>query len=571
MTPTKRYPSGPITPHGAYHLLKGNHPVVTLRSYNDAIVFNMLGGPAIPARTAPESVHIKDIKGLIPPWKTIDQKGATEDGVTFVDALYDPMEVDVTAVARGRDAEHLREVVRDLIDSIDVKQTSELGWWTQKLGYWWAPVRWFKTPPNTMSVGGQRRKQELGLTLRADNGFWRSYNDSDSFSFDYNSMIDTFTTSYSTGLGPNWPLYYWEGSGGGYIRADGDDARWVDDPDDLFTTHSRAVVCGPYKNYSSTGDNQVMSMVYGSLPEWSFPTGAHNDVWCRMSRNPDGTWKGDGIRLRVGHGLLKITAFVNFVAVWERSQAIIVPPLPGEKYTLVAGYEGTGNERVFKAMRNNSEVFTVKESGTQSKIGPPYRGVGLGMRASAALITQATPAKVRKVSGGDNNTVSQSGFLRRINAGDQPMPDRYTLYGPGTFKIGNGPNTTEMVEFGPLLPNQIVQIRTDPNGLRGVVDLTVVPPTPQELNWFQEALQDFISFATGNNVPPLLREIESKFGIVPPQGNLYSLMSGRFSHPIPAKEPGKPAEPYYVAVSIDDGNADSKIVATGTPLRRYPQ
>ena len=90
------------------------------------------------------------------------------------------------------------------------------------------------------------------------------------------------------------------------------------------------------------------------------------------------------------------------------------------------------------------------------------------------------------------------------------------------------------------------------------------------MNIFQQALKDFISFATGNNAPPLLQSIESAFGIAPPQGNPYSLLRGRFSRPIPARSPGAPLRPYHVKVEIDDGNASSMVLASGTPLRRYP-
>ena len=52
------------------------------------------------------------------------------------------------------------------------------------------------------------------------------------------------------------------------------------------------------------------------------------------------------------------------------------------------------------------------------------------------------------------------GRLRRIH-----------LVRAGTFGIGNGPGSTDMVEIGPLDPGQIVHIRTDPRK-RGVFDLT---------------------------------------------------------------------------------------------------
>jgi hypothetical protein len=72
----------------------------------------------------PERVEIKSIKGLIPPWTTIDQKGATEDGTTFIDALYDPIVVELDVGARRN--RELRKVVNHLISSLDVKKES--GW-----------------------------------------------------------------------------------------------------------------------------------------------------------------------------------------------------------------------------------------------------------------------------------------------------------------------------------------------------------------------------------------------------------------------------------------------------------
>ena len=131
-----------------------------------------------------------------------------------------------------------------------------------------------------------------------------------------------------------------------------------------------------------------------------------------------------------------------------------------------------------------------------------------------------------------------------------------------------------MVEFGPLLTNQVVHIDTSRQSPK-VKDLTSVPPTPQELNAWQQALKDFIDWANANNVPPLLQQIESAFGIVPPQGNLLSLLKGRWNKDsaIPAKSPGTPdslVPSHFVKVSIEGGNADSKILVSGTPLRRVP-
>lgn len=340
-----RYPAGPITPHGAYYLLKGGNPELTLTAFDGSITFHLMGGKSVVDRTRPESVQVKKdgLKGVIPPWKTITQKGATQDGATFLDALYDPTEIDITAIARGRDGKHLRRVLRDLIGSIDAKQTAELAFFTHQLGKWWVNPRWFKAPQNPM-VGAQQKRQELPLELMVDDAFWRTYDD-------------------------------------------------------------------------------------------------------------------------------------------------------------VAQFTGT------------------------------------------------------------------TGFIPRVNVGDQPRFERVTCWGPGTFHIGNGPGSTDFVKFGPLLPNQIAQINMHPSK-RGVVDLTSVAPTPEEQHTWQSALDDFLSFITGSD----FTIFESIFGVRPPQANLYSLLQGRFSDAaaVPAKSPGNPAPVYYMPVKIEGGSGASRIIMAGTPLRRFP-
>lgn len=546
-----QYPAGPISPHGLYHVLKGDEPMVSLLSHNDNVVFWLMGGFAHADPTRPESVQISrdGLTGLIAPWQTIDQRGATEDGVTFVDALYDPMEVTVTAVVRGRDAAHTRRVARHLIESIDVHQCAELGWMTHELGYWWATVRWFKNPPNSYS--GIPTRQEWPLVLRTDSGFWQSYPDIDQFGFDYADMVDEFGTEYASDLGPNWPQRY-DGDGGGYHYVTRGSARWRDDPNDTWVTKSREVINGPYKDFHTATDNQVVEWQLGVMPEWSLGGGGSNDGWARMNRNPDGTWAGDGIRARVSMNSVEVTGFVNYAPVWSRvvrgrlrvHGRLFRPIIPfiDDRWQLICGYDD--DPRMFKVLRDGAPVLTFKEPGTASQISSDHRGVGCGARAGGALITQATPGTLRRFAAGDNAVASQSGFLRRCNAGDQQAYDEYTFYGPAEkFAVANGPGSTEMVEFGPLGVGEIAHIRTDPRR-KEIFDYTNTNPDP---------------------IAPAL------FG-ASPSDTLYRKLNGRFTAAcaIPAKQPGMRVETHMVACSITGGNADSRILAQLTPLRRYP-
>lgn len=562
---TKRYPATPVTPHGWYHLVKGDSPQMWLDAYDKSITFDLSGGLAAPynGRQIPESVALQGLKGLIPPWKHIMQKGATQDGSTHVDALLDPTEVGLDVVCRGRDWRHTNRVSRELLDSIDAIQQSKLNFWTHDMGHWWADVRWFQGAPQNpinLTKGGQK----WGLRLLADTACWRTYDWTSMFSFTYEDMTATTFDAPLTG----WPQYRYEGIGTGGPVGTGDGVRWDEDG-----TAGISVMLGPYAGFDTATTNQVVNVVIGSLMEFGFLDAAFLDIWGRCGRDGNDDWDGTGIRARIGMGRVILTAFVNFAEVWERQWLKPIPPVFGEKFTLVCGFED--EPRKFQIQRNGIPILTHVESGTDSVVDASHRGIGMGMRAGTGLFTQASPPYIRKISAGDNAQVSQSGFVPMVNIGDQKMYWDATLFGPfEKVRLYDGPGSSESVEFGPLLKNQIVFLRTDPRSNTTLVqDLTSTPPTPQELNIFQQATKTLLSFFSDQNA--FTDQISSLFGIRAPQGNFYKYLSGRFSDnaAIPAKSPGdalRDVKPYHVKVEIDGGNADSKVILSGTPLRRSP-
>lgn len=551
--PAKRYPSGPITPHGAYYTLNDRKPLMALRAYDDSIVFNLMGGLAIHDPTAPERVELKGLKGLISPWTVIDQKGASQDGVSFVDALYDPIEIEATVRAVGRDPAHCRQVVRDLVGSIDTKEESELSFFTHYLGRWWAPVRWFKAPDDPLeSFAG--RSQELRLVLRADSGFWQSYPHVSQFRFDYedlNEPFDFFTAQGDPITG--WTLAY-SGAGSGSLYTDGAQA--------VSSFSGARTVVARNTGYTAGTDSVVIQIEFGSNSQPSWPDNTFIDVWGRM--NNTGTAGTDGVRFRVGRNIVRLSSFDAGVETLIRQQAYVFPLRPTERLTCMFGMEG--QPRTFKLLRNNATWFTAKELGAFSLINSAHRKAGFGMSTTSGVVR---PIAIRNWKVGVDNKITQEGFVERINVGDQPMWDRYTCFGPGIFYFANGPSSSEFVKFGPLLPNQIMQIRTDPRE-RGVVDMTSIQPTAQQRALAVRSIQDYLSFIFQGRVPTSPQAISSIFGVFPPQGNPYSILDGRFSEPIPPRSPGQPVTPYHVKVKIDNGNSDSQIIIAGTPLRRLP-
>ena len=569
--PALRYPTTPITPQGAYYFLNGIHPTVRLRSWDNSTVIELMGGGAIPDRfVAPECVQIVGAKGLVGAWKTIDHQSATEDGVTFLDAVNEPMEIELTVRCSARNGTYLRKVVRTLMGCLDTKKTSTLSWFTPDLGYWWADVRWIKPPMEGYKVGGQRKSMELTLRLRVDSGSWRSLDDVAEFRFGYNEVSDSFDTDYTAekNLGPDWPVYL-TGNGGGYPYAGKGMARWKDDPKRAVFTESRTFVAGPYRGFVTETDNQVVEIELATMLEF----GAAVDIWCRMGATSEGDWNGYGTRARMTGSMVSLSSFVNYNETVVKTWLNVVPPWFGEKWRIQAG--DTDDSRVFRVKRgfgggDGLTSLYFRDDDDETSMGSSFRGVGFGGAASGAIITQGTPASIREFSAGDASATTQTGFIERVNVGDQPCWDRYTLYGPGTFEIAAGPGSSDMVSFGPLLPNQIVRLNSD-SRKRALVDLTSVPPTAGELLEYQSALRELESYAPIKNIGPTLASNASMFDVTPPQGNLHRLLDGRFTRPVPAKSPGRAADVHTVAVSITDGDSASRIIAHSTPARRYPQ
>lgn len=173
-----------------------------------------------------------------------------------------------------------------------------------------------------------------------------------------------------------------------------------------------------------------------------------------------------------------------------------------------------------------------------------------------------------------------TGFCPLTNFGTRPVFPRFLVTGPGTFTLGNGAVPTfqgtissagSPITFGPLDAGQMALIYTQPR-IRSVVDLSPTQPA-QLLTAFQQMIQAWVNSSVGQApVPPELTALESAFGILPPQGPLYSLLKGRFTSAsaLPPKQDGYPAVTQYISVGITGGSSASKIVAAATPYRTWP-
>ena len=594
------FPPGTVSTLGKKLLIENRAPHITYVAPSGSKFY--LAGPLAPVPGAQNGCTLLSVMGLTPQFKHLDNQGARQDGTSWYDTVYDPSEIDMVVEATGLTPANMRSVMRSWQGGWNPKVQGRLHVFTPENGEWWARVRQLKNFSDPITYSHENYgKQKFTWAARNDDAFWESFDSVGSFKMNLTSATDSFTGAAASNLGSNWSQTYYAPVDGVKTKDAGVGTCGLDGNGNTHWTgsglNSREVVNRRINsNATSATDYQIISLKINAPIAFDMYGSVYFDLWGRMDAY------GNGIRARIGgNGIFNAVTLSRFTGgtssvnatetVMWGPQPLLIPPLWNEKWTLLCGT--TDGLRTFKIQRGDG--FTVvnhTESGTGSLAGAGYRGWGWGQAAGPSqtftpknlvLFYQVPPPDVQEWSVGDNNTVTQSGTVPLVNRGDIEAWPRFLCYGPGTFTLGDGADSSNSVTFGPLLENQVALVTTLPR-LRSVVDLSssslnqkivdgkIVPLTvpSNKLNDFQAALKGLIDLATNNNVPPLLERFESAFGILPPQGPLYSLLTGRFTTPIDGKDNDSPPVASNVSVTVVNGNADSKVVAAITPRRRWP-
>lgn len=433
------FPSGVVPHYGINLLREGIEPLITYTTPDKKLAFYLQGGMK-PFPGVTEGVILADgMDGLHPIFNHLDHKGARQDGATWTDTVYDPAEMTMKVTITARTPEEFRRIARKWFAAWDPENPGTLSWVTPDGGEWWCTPRLFRPPPEQLERGYSRTcKQTFTWPIRNDDAFWRSYDSVSEFGLEFQTALDEFNRADDGTLGINWTQTY-TGPGGGVCTTDpsangGDPgrARWAaNDPDTTFTGR-KGVVIGPFKDYHTSADNQVVTFTVGNTPEFTVGTGAANHVWGRMGRNPDGTWDGNGVRASIGWGFCQISMYVNFVEVGHDRSFVLIPPLANEEFVFVVGTDD--NPRRFILKRNNFNIVDLTDQSSDSMMGVNYRGVGFGLQAGGAILTQATPAQVKQVK---SDGVILDSF--NVNYQDDLGPSWPLLYG------GTGPGYVHAV------------------------------------------------------------------------------------------------------------------------------
>lgn len=165
---------------------------------------------------------------------------------------------------------------------------------------------------------------------------------------------------------------------------------------------------------------------------------------------------------------------------------------------------------------------------------------------------------------------NDTGFVQVTNIGDQDAAPSILCVGPGTFSWSNGDSTksSTMISFGPLEAGQSAIVMNS-DRQRNVIDLTAAPQ--QALSPPQKLIEQIVNYVSNNNVPPLLQQFESLFGILPPQGPLGSLLTGRYTNPIPGVAQPQFAQTTFLKVAVTGAAAGTKMIVRLDPRKVWPE
>lgn len=551
------WPQGQITPYGADVLTAGAIPNIWITSADGEQKFYIMGGAAPFAGVQDGIVCREHPKGLAPKFKHLDIQGAQQDGVTWQATVYDPATITLKLDVHARTPQMLSKIMNEWMGAWNPKKPCTMEYITPDGGYWYAKVRllpdsWgdaFKLTPRLQGVWSMTHM------CRIDDSFWRTIDVLDTWSPGFIAFSDDFTTPTKTGLGSNWLTTYTPGATGyEYVGTDGE-VHWYD------RRNTTQAVMNTYIARTTQTDDQVITVTIGTGWEGVVLQGEATTI---LGGRLDGN--GNGVFCEIGWSIAELYCVTDNINYTLYKTTITPPPKPGETWQLVCGAIA-GTPRSFSLMREGVPVFHFVEPRETSPIGGRY--TGFGMTAVQGTFNEAAPAPVAFFGGGDNGTVdveSSSGYLELSNPGSEDGWPSFLMYGPGTWSIGNGPGSTDMISFVNLAAGQTIFLATLPRHQR-VLSLSAGAVTTPSNN---ASLEAWVKQVYGDNQPLLVQAYENEYAVVPATGKLQTMVSGAYTNPIPGVATPDLATLSQIKVSVTGGTAASQIIGAVTPRRIHP-
>lgn len=517
------FPSGPMPPLAASQLLNGidEHLFVTNDNGSVPIQFWLKGpfSPCAPGLPGQDGIVLQSVEGMAPNFKHKDLQAATQDGVTWTDTVYDPAEITLVGQLHAATPQGLTNVLDAWMGAWNPKQQLIVEHISLDGGYWRARARLNSTWLGPIKNDRRFLYRPLTHKFRIDDAFWEGVISMSTWAPTPDQSFGEEFDAESGSLSSSWTVTYSSGHTGSIVLANGIGAYWSD------TGNSTQSVEAIYTTQTAT-DYQIVTIRMGGAWEgFNLGGSAYNDIWARV----DGA--GNGILCRIGTFSVAVYRFNSGVPTQMYWMPLRLPPLPNESWTFFCGANPAAGPRNYALWRGAASFYSgawvlgFAEPGTGSVVGSSARGTGWGMVTANTAGGMLYPVPLRSFSAGDNPNAGSGGYVTLCNIGTEDGWPDYTLYGPGTFDIADLGRGT--VSIGPLASGQVAQVTTLPR-IRSVVDV--------------------------NN----------------PSNNLYPLMNGRFSTPIPGVALPNQAQSVQIPVAISGASGVSSITATLTPRRVHP-
>lgn len=169
----------PPTRWATDNLLTRDESIVTWIGVDGSI--HPLTGGVAPMPHVQDGVAVQTWKGLMAPFKMIDQQSARQDGATWLDTVWEPLELDFKIVVFGRTPMAFRQAQAGWMNSWDPKLQGKLVWYSRYSGEWWLWLRQLKNVTDEMKTGPAiTGAQSYSWAARADVPFWQSFDSTSS-------------------------------------------------------------------------------------------------------------------------------------------------------------------------------------------------------------------------------------------------------------------------------------------------------------------------------------------------------------------------------------------------------
>jgi hypothetical protein len=171
-------------------------------------------------------ISLESIKGFAAPMTHVDQQGAHQDGVDWLDVHYDKCEIDMVINVWGRTITERRRVFRHWVDGWRAKRLGRYVVYTQDIGEWWMDLRVLGELRDNLPAD-HLKSWKVNWAARSDAAFWQSFPSTAKWTATGSTSGNKFLALRNRGTIEGWPDYLLQGPGTFNLGDNGPNTRTI--------------------------------------------------------------------------------------------------------------------------------------------------------------------------------------------------------------------------------------------------------------------------------------------------------------------------------------------------------